>query len=94
MSRRWNGFVFLVLGALVAVGSPIVPSESSCASDSLKTLTPAEADFRANDRDWCNVTDFWTGEVLGLDTLTSAENSDEQIKRIELSIESADTDNR
>lgn len=35
-------------------------------STSLKTLSSAEADFRANDRDWNHVNDFWTGDVQGL----------------------------
>lgn len=35
-------------------------------STSLKTLCSAEADFRANDRDWNYHTDFWTGDVQGL----------------------------
>jgi len=32
---------------------------------------PAEADFRANDRDWTHVNDFWCG-VSGLYTMTSS----------------------
>jgi hypothetical protein len=36
------------------------------ASTALKTLSSAEADFRANDRDWNHVNDFWTGDVAGL----------------------------
>jgi hypothetical protein len=36
------------------------------ASTSLKTLTSAEADYRANDRDGNKVNDFWTGDVSGL----------------------------
>jgi len=32
----------------------------------LKTLTSAEADFRANDRDGNGVNDFWTADVAGL----------------------------
>jgi hypothetical protein len=36
------------------------------ASTALKTLTSAEADFRANDRDWNHINDFWTGDVAGL----------------------------
>ena len=43
-----------------------------CASDSLKTLTAPEPDFRANDRDWCHVNDFWAGDVTGLYTMTPA----------------------
>ena len=69
------------------------------ASTSLKTLTSAEADFRANDRDWNHVNDFWTGDVKGLYTMTSAavigktnSTTDPAIKLIELSVASADGD--
>ena len=36
------------------------------ATTSLKTLTTAEANFRANDRDNNRVNDFWTADVSGL----------------------------
>jgi hypothetical protein len=36
------------------------------AETSLKTISTAEADFRANDRDANGVNDFWTGDVAGL----------------------------
>ena len=36
------------------------------ASQGLKMLATAEADFRANDRDGNRVNDFWTGDVSGL----------------------------
>ena len=39
-----------------------------CSSDSLKTMSPAEADFRANDEDWLRVEDFRTHDVRGLYT--------------------------
>jgi hypothetical protein len=61
-----------------------------CASDSLRTLTSAEADFRANDRDWCNVSGSWTTDTTGPYTLI--ETADSAIRLIELSIASADTD--
>lgn len=67
-----------------------------CSSASLKTLSVAEADFRANDRDWCSVNDFWTGDVVGLYTLTSAAVSgegsakDPSILLIELSVAAVD----
>lgn len=32
----------------------------------IKSLASAEADFRANDRDWNHINDFWTGDVAGL----------------------------
>jgi hypothetical protein len=36
------------------------------ASTTMKVLTSAEADFRANDRDGNGVNDFWTGDIAGL----------------------------
>ena len=52
-----------------------------------------------NDRDWNHVSDFWTGDVKGLYTMTSAAvsgalggTSDPSIKLIELSIAAADAD--
>jgi hypothetical protein len=61
-------------------------------STSLKTLTSAEADFRANDRDWNHVNDFWTGDVAGLYCIVPHEGNGQMIKLIELSIASADSD--
>jgi hypothetical protein len=74
---------FLLLASLLAGRVPL-PEDSSdtptrsewehfnerCSSDSLKTLTPAEADFRANDEDWLRAEDFWTRDVRGLYTLS------------------------
>jgi len=48
-----------------------------CSSDSLKTLSSAEPDFRANDEDWARVEDFWTADVRGLYTLPSAQERPE-----------------
>ncbi|HEV3027042.1 MAG TPA: DUF2950 family protein, partial [Planctomycetota bacterium] len=45
-------------------------SNERTASTTIKTLTAAEADFRANDRDHNGVNDFWTGDVSGLYSLT------------------------
>src|SRR5688572_6757800 len=63
--------------ALFAVGTVLFVSGQRSdnernASTTLKTLSSAEADFRANDRDWNHVNDFWTGDVKSLYTLTSA----------------------
>jgi hypothetical protein len=54
--------------------------------------TAAEADARANDRDWCHVNDFWTVNV-GLYSVTGAvvvDTDDPAIKLIELSVAAAD----
>jgi prepilin-type N-terminal cleavage/methylation domain-containing protein len=99
----------LVVVIIVGLAGVMIPSlMPSCrgyngernASTSLKTLTSAEADFRANDRDWNHINDFWTGDVKGLYTLTSAavrgaqpsSTLDPSIKLIELSVASADAD--
>src|SRR5262249_53857667 len=57
-------------------------------STSLKTICTAEADFRANDRDWNHVNDFWTADVAGL--YTCKDSAGQSIKLIELSVALAD----
>lgn len=82
-------------------------SSERCAGTSLKTLSVAEADFRGCDREWnqvveapttvartgCHVNDFWTANVVGLYTLTSAavgNSNDPAIKLIEISVATAE----
>jgi len=96
--------VIAIIAIIAAIAIPGLLSSQRAsnernASTSLKTLTSAEADFRANDRDWNHVNDFWTGDVKGLYTMTSAAvasnaggTTDPAIKLIELSIASADGD--
>ena len=96
--------VIAIIAIIAAIAIPGLLSSQRAANErnastSLKTLTSAEADFRANDRDWNHVTDFWTGDVKGLYTMTSAavlgnsnSTTDSAIKLIELSIASADAD--
>jgi prepilin-type N-terminal cleavage/methylation domain-containing protein len=96
--------VIAIIAVIAAIAIPGLLSSQRAsnernASTSLKTLTSAEADFRANDRDWNHVNDFWTGDVKGLYTMTSAavsgnsnSTTDPIIKLIELSIASADAD--
>src|SRR5437868_15151281 len=93
--------VIAIIAVIAAIAIPGLLSSQRAsnernASTSLKTLTSAEADFRANDRDWNHVNDFWTGDIKGLYTMTSAAVSgksggttDPAIKLIELSIASA-----
>ena len=101
--------VLIVIIIVVAAAAILIPgllpstrglnSERNSAG-SLKTLASAEADFRANDRDWNHVNDYWTGDVKGLYTMTSAAvrggqpNNllDPSSKLIELSVASADAD--
>jgi hypothetical protein len=61
------------------------------ASTTLKTISTAEADFRANDRDWNHVNDFWTRDIGGLWGIVPS-NEKEPIKLIELSAAAADSD--
>jgi hypothetical protein len=57
----------------------------------LKSLTSAEADFRANDRDWNHVNDFWTGDVAGLYYVTpNVQGAPPEIRLIERGIAEAD----
>ena len=97
--------VIAIIAIIAAIAIPGLLSSQRAsnernASTSLKTLSSAEADFRANDRDWNHVNDFWTANVAGLYTMTSSavtgaalnSTSDPSIKLIELSVASADTD--
>jgi type IV pilus assembly protein PilA len=98
--------VIAIIAIIAAIAIPGLlssqrASNERSASTSLKTLSTAEADFRANDRDWNHVNDFWTYNVCGLYTCTSAAVSgnagantttDPSIKLIELSVASADAD--
>ncbi len=61
------------------------------ASTTLKTLSYAEADFRANDRDSNQVNDFWTGDVAGLyNVRPNGGTHTPEIKLILLAIAEAD----
>jgi len=73
------------------------PTAADDAPGEAPALEAGPTDARANDRDWCHVNDFWTSEVTGLYTMSSAEVSgttnltgDSSIKLIELSVSSAD----
>lgn len=54
---------------------------------SLKTITSAQADFRANDRDWNHIHDFWRKDIAGL---YAVEVDGVAQKLIELSVAAAD----
>jgi type II secretory pathway pseudopilin PulG len=59
------------------------------ASFALKTITVAQADFRANDRDGNSKQDYWRGDVAGLYAI-KAKGSTDAIKLIEISVALAD----
>src|SRR6185436_5700593 len=97
--------VIAIIAIIAAIAIPGLLSSQRAsnernASTSLKTLSSAEADFRSNDRDWNHVNDFWTFNVSGLYTMTSAalsnnapnDTTDPAVKLIELSVASADCD--
>ncbi len=97
--------VIAIIAIIAAIAIPGLLSSQRAsnernASASLKTLSAAEADFRANDREGNHVNDFWTGNVAGLYTMTNAaipgatpnSTTDASIKLIELSLASADGD--
>lgn len=67
------------------------PSAERSASTSLKTITSAQADFRANDRHGDGVNQFWRGDIAGLYVLRCKKDPEgPAIKLIELSVASAD----
>jgi type II secretory pathway pseudopilin PulG len=92
--------VIAIIAVIAAIAIPgLINSQRSAnersASTSLKTVTSAEADFKANDRDGNRVNDFWTANVAGLFTMTSAVqagNNDPAIKLIDLALAGADAD--
>jgi hypothetical protein len=97
--------IVVILLVIAFLATPTIscggrPSNERNAMTSLRTLSSAQADFRVNDRDWNHVNDFWTGDVKGLYTMTSAavqgaeanSTTDPSIKLIELSVAAADAD--
>jgi prepilin-type N-terminal cleavage/methylation domain-containing protein len=113
MRRDKHGFTLIELMIVIAIIAVIaaiaIPgllaamrsANERSAATSLKTLSTSEADFRANDRDWNHVNDYWTFNVMGLFCMTSTAvagsanantTQDPAIKLIELSVASADSE--
>lgn len=96
--------VIAIIAVIAAIAIPgLISSQRSSyergASASMKSITVAEADFRANDRDGNKVNDFWTADVKGLYTMTNAAvpgkgggTTDPPIRLIELTVAGADSD--
>jgi len=57
-------------------------AEEKAARTTLWTLSTAEADFRANDRDRNGVEDFWTGDVAGLAVLIGRDIASADVRPI------------
>src|SRR5262245_3523532 len=77
--------VFLLAG-LFSMATPLIFStgrnySERYSSSSIRTMASAEADFRANDRDWNHFNDFWTGDVAGLYGIVPAKLTDEEKER-------------
>lgn len=107
---KGNGWIGCVVAAVVVILLAVIAipgllssgraSNERNAMSSIRTLCSAEADFRGNDRDGNGVNDYWTGDVKGLYTMTSAsvpgaridDTTDPPVKLIELSVTCADVD--
>jgi len=85
-----GGVLLAILSAVVVPGlmSSQRASNERAASTTLKTLSAAEADFRANDRDANGVNDFWTGDVSGLYSLKV---KDRELRLLERAVAEADS---
>src|SRR4026207_555279 len=95
-SRSWVGMVVGIAIAVVVTGvlittltSPNIAAREAMASRAITTLTAAEADFRANDRDRNHVNDFWTGDVSGLYYLKPVDGGFE-LRLIDVEVANAD----
>jgi len=86
-----GGVVVVPIVAAIAIPGFLAASRAANereASAFLKTLTTAEADFRANDRDGNNALDFYVADVRGLYYTTAPDGS--QIRLIVQTVAEAD----
>lgn len=85
--------IILALAVPALLASQVASNERAILA-TIKTVAVANFDFRGNDRDGNGISDFWTGDVSGLYSMTSAGtpgNSDPAIKLLELSVALADS---
>ncbi len=91
--------VIAIIAVLASIAIPSMLNSTRAANErnastSLRTLMAAEVDFRTGDRDGNKVRDYWTGDVAGLYSMTSAVTSgykDAPLKLVDLSIAAADS---
>jgi prepilin-type N-terminal cleavage/methylation domain-containing protein len=92
--------VTTIIAALSAIALPtlfssVATANHTSAQTALKTIASAEWTFRPGDLDGNRVVDFWTANVSGLYTMTSAKlpgNAEESLRLIEVSLAGADSD--
>jgi prepilin-type N-terminal cleavage/methylation domain-containing protein len=86
--------VVAIIAIIAAIAIPgLLQSQRAAnernASASLKTLSSANADFRANDRDSNRIGDYWAGDVSGLYSVIPVGASD-MIKLADINVGAAD----
>jgi hypothetical protein len=87
VSPGFESFVFQIFG----YGGCSRVSNETNATTSLKSIAAGQFDFRSGDYNWNQVLDFWKQDVAGLYTFyPAADPSHTPIRRIELSVASAD----
>jgi len=67
-----------------------IASNERAASDALRQLVTAEADFRLHDRDGNGINDFWVGDVSGLYTLAPPRSPATPLRLIPMDLARAD----
>ncbi len=91
--------VITIMSVLLALAVPALLASQLASNErailaTIKTVAVANYDFRGNDRDGNGISDFWTGDVSGLFSMTSAAIpgfNDSVIKLIELPVALADS---
>lgn len=67
------------------------PTEEASQADVFSGVVPVpQEDYRAHDRDWCSVNDFWSAEGQGIYSLADVGEGTGEVRLIELAIITAD----